>query len=93
MISGYGEEENTEYLPIKLKKQTDFDQNNNPIQKVKFWNSQKTDKIHQISNNFKLNMLKKSKTVSFQSPIVQDNETSDRILKFLIALERHHLTR
>ena len=24
-------------------------------------------------------MLKKSKTVSFQSPIVQDNETSDRI--------------
>ena len=34
MISGFGEEENTEYLPIKLKKQTEFDQNNNPIQKV-----------------------------------------------------------
>lgn len=56
MISGFGEEDNTEYLPIKLKNQTEFDQNNNPIQK--------------------LNMLKKSKTVSFQSPIVQDNETS-----------------
>ena len=36
MISGFGEEENTEYLPIKLKKQTEFDQNNNPIQKVFF---------------------------------------------------------
>ena len=34
MISGFGEEENTEYLPIKLKNQTEFDQNNNPIQKV-----------------------------------------------------------
>ena len=33
MISGFGEEENTEYLPIKLKKPTEFDQNNNPIQK------------------------------------------------------------
>ena len=44
MISGFGEEENTEYLPIKLKKQTDFDQNNNPIQKVIFWNSHKMGK-------------------------------------------------
>ena len=34
MISGFGEEENTEYLPIKLKKPTELDQNNNPIQKV-----------------------------------------------------------
>ena len=34
MISGFGEEENTEYLPIKLKNPAEIDQNNNPIQKV-----------------------------------------------------------
>ena len=50
MISGFGEEENTEYLPIKLKKQTDFDQNNHPIQKVKTLNSHEIDKN---ASNFK----------------------------------------
>ena len=47
MISGFGEEENTEYLPIKLKKQTDFDQNNNPIQKVSNFESfLKSDRVN-----------------------------------------------